>query len=236
MSCCENMLITCFAFCLEMWNVIWEMRFRFVLCRNCLRRFILVIMLDHLIVSFSDRLASLLTSDACSFSIIEWRMSVLDLSSDVYDETSSLTRHLIKFDESISSNLTRATHQIWRKRLIKLDEKDVISSNFDESVISSNLRSSSHQTFEKKSTLSTFWWAISCNNAWYEKENLVLQKIAFVLRESRSLCKDAIMISDCSQSMKAERWYNSAFSYKEELQVTSKQLIDDCFRSDDSSS
>jgi hypothetical protein len=34
------------------------------------------------------------------------------------------------------------------------------------------------------------------------------------LRENRSLCKNVIMISDRSQSMKAERWYNSAFSYK----------------------
>jgi hypothetical protein len=133
------MLITCFAFCLEVWNVIWKMRFRFALCKNCLRRFILVIMLDHLIVNFSDRLISLLTNDACSFSIIEWRMFVLDLSSDVYDETSSLTKHLIKLDENDSSNLTKATHQTWRKRrhLIKFWRKRhfikleiVASSNF----------------------------------------------------------------------------------------------------------
>jgi hypothetical protein len=159
--------------------VIWEMRFRFALCKDCLRRFILVIMLDHLIVSFSDRLVSLLTNDACSFFIIEWRMLVLDLSSDVYDETLSLTKHLIKLDESDSSNLTRATHQTWRERLIKLDERDVISSNFDESVISSNLRSSLHQTFEKKSNFSTFWWAISCNNAWYEKLSLAENHFRF---------------------------------------------------------
>jgi hypothetical protein len=181
------MLITCFAFCLEVWDVIWKMRFKFALCRDCLRRFILVIMLDHLIVNFSDRLVSFLTNDACSFSIIEWRMSVLDLSSDVYDATSdltkhfikldesdssNLTKHLIKLDENDSSNLTKATHRTWRKRrhLIKLDE----------SVISSNLRSSSHQTFEKRDSLSTFWWAISCNDAWYDDiRNLILQKIIF---------------------------------------------------------
>jgi hypothetical protein len=46
-------------------------------------------------------------------------MPVLDLSSDVYDEASSLTKHLIKLevrrliklDESGSSNLTKAAHQ-----------------------------------------------------------------------------------------------------------------------------
>jgi hypothetical protein len=92
---------------------------------------------------FSDCLISLLTNDACSFSIIEWRMSVLDLSSDVFDETLSLTKHLIKLEvkrliklESDSSNLTKATYQTWRERrhFIK----------FDESVISSLTRTSSH--------------------------------------------------------------------------------------------
>jgi hypothetical protein len=138
-NCCENMLITCFASCLEMWYIIWEMRFRFVSCWNCLWWFVFVIMLDHFIVSFFDCLASFLTNDACLFSIIEWRMLVFDSSSDVYDETSlNLTRHFIKFIVSDSSNLTKAihqtwwvktsSHQIWRKRFIKFD--DVISSNF----------------------------------------------------------------------------------------------------------
>ncbi len=31
-NCCESMLMTCFASCLETWNVIWEMRFKFVFC------------------------------------------------------------------------------------------------------------------------------------------------------------------------------------------------------------
>ncbi len=34
---------------------------------------------------------------------------------------------------------------------------------------------------------------------------LVLQKIIFVLRENKNLCKNVIMISDRSQSIKAER-------------------------------
>jgi hypothetical protein len=87
---------------------------------------------------------------ACSRSV-ERRMFVLDLSSDVWDETSlNLTRHFIKFVVSDSLNLTKATHQTWwkkrhlikwRKRLIKLDESDVISS--------SQISASSHQTFWK---------------------------------------------------------------------------------------
>jgi hypothetical protein len=77
--CCENMSITCFASCLEMWDVIWEMRFRFVFCKDCLKWFILVIMLDHLIVSSfwssnlifwrMTRAHSRLSSDVCLFSI-----------------------------------------------------------------------------------------------------------------------------------------------------------------------
>jgi hypothetical protein len=138
-NCCENMLITCFASCLEMWNVIWKIRFRFVFYWNCLWRFVFVIMFDHFIVSFSDCLVSFLTNDACLFSIIEWRMLVFDSSSDVYNEALlNLTKHFIKLIVSDSSNLTKAIHQtwwvktssyqIWRKRFIKLD--DVISSNF----------------------------------------------------------------------------------------------------------
>ncbi len=38
---------------------------------NCLKRFVFVIMLDHFIVNFFDRLISFLMNDACSFSIIE---------------------------------------------------------------------------------------------------------------------------------------------------------------------
>jgi hypothetical protein len=112
-NCCENMLITCFTSCLEMWNVIWKIRFRFIFCWNYLWRFVFVIMLDNFIVNFFDCLISFLTNDACLFSIIEWRMLVLDSSNDVYDETLlNLTRHFIKFIVSDFSNLTKAIHQI----------------------------------------------------------------------------------------------------------------------------
>jgi hypothetical protein len=149
-NCCESMLITCFTSCLEMWDVIWEIRFRFIFCE--------IICDDSfswscLIISssvFFDCLVSLLMSDAYSFSIIEWRMSVLDLSSNVYDETSlNLTRNLIKLIASDSSNLTKAIHRNWRRHLIKFDWSD-----------SSNLTTSSHQTWRKRFIKFDRWYLI----------------------------------------------------------------------------
>jgi hypothetical protein len=82
-------------------------------------------------------------------------MSVLDLSSDVYDETSSLTRHLIKSDESGLSNLMTPSHQVERARhLIKLLRRRTVSLLFDEQ--------SSAATIDEK--------------------NLVLQKIIFCVK------------------------------------------------------
>jgi hypothetical protein len=120
-----------------------------------------------------------LTNEACLSSIIEWRMLVLDSSSDVYDETSlNLTRHLIKLIVSDSSNLTKVTHQtwwvktsshqIWRRRLIKLDEwkRHLIKSD------SSNLMTSSHQIFEKRDSFFIFWWVVFCSDTWYEELSL----------------------------------------------------------------
>ncbi len=172
---CESMLITCSAFCLEMWNVIWEMRFRFVLCKDCLKWFILVIMLDHFIVSFSD---------SSSLIFDEWRMLIFDYRV-TYVCSRSVERRLwwnVKLDET--------SHQIWRKRLIKLD--DAISS--------SRTSASSHQTFEKKNSFSTFWWAIFCSDNWWEELSLA---------ENHLLCEDCC--DKWAFLMKAERWYNSAF-------------------------
>jgi hypothetical protein len=153
------MLITCFASCLEMWDLIWEMRFRFVLC---LRLFETIRSRDHAWSSHRQFCWSFnlifLTNDACLFSIIEWRIFVLDLSSDVYDETSlNLTKHLIKLIVSDSSNL------------------------MSENVISSNLTKTTHQTFEKKDSFSTFWWA-KTSAATLDVKNLVLQKILFCVK------------------------------------------------------
>jgi hypothetical protein len=168
-----------------MWDVIWEMRFKFVFC---LRLSETIRSRDHawsfhrqFCWSFNftfDEWRMLIldyrVTYACS-RFVERRMSVLDLSSDVYDETSlNLTKHFIKLIVSNSSNLTRATHQIWwvktsshqiwRKRLIKFDERNVISS--------SRTNASSHQTFEKKDSLFIFWWANFCSDTWCEKLNL----------------------------------------------------------------
>ncbi len=183
-------------FCVLSRNLKCDLRNTIQICylQKLFEWFILVIMLDHFIVNFSDRLVLLLANDACSFLIIKWRISVLDLFSDVYDKTSSLMKHLIKVRRLIKT---------WRKRLIKLYEsdssnltkKDVISSKLTKAlshqtwdrhliklkiVISSNLRSSSHQTFEKKDNLSTFWWAISSSDTWCEKLSLAEDHFRFV--------------------------------------------------------
>ncbi len=81
--------------------------------------FILVIMLDYLVVNFSDRLTS------------SWRITHAHswLSSDVYlfsiCQATSVMRRLIKLEKSDSLNMTKTTHQTWRKErhLIKSDEK-----------------------------------------------------------------------------------------------------------------
>ncbi len=145
------MLITCFAFYLKVWNVIWEMRFRFILCRDCLKRFILVIMLDYLIVSFfwssyliwrMTHAHSRLSSDVCLFSTcrtFDETFHQFHCERLIKLDQTCLTRHLIKLivsdlsnltsEKIISSNLTKAIHQIWWRYLIKTNER-VISSNF----------------------------------------------------------------------------------------------------------
>ncbi len=112
----------------------------------------------------------------------------------------------------ISSNLTKATHQIWRKRLIKLDERDII--------LSILTKTSSHQTwnrrlikFLKRKTISLFFDE-RFHATTRDMKSLVLQKITFVLRENRNFCKNVIMISNCFQSIKAQHWYNSTFFHK----------------------
>jgi hypothetical protein len=111
----------------------------------------------------------------------EWRMLILDyrvtyvysrfverrLWWDVTDETSQQIwrERLIKLDEW-------KRHLIkWRKRFIKLDEWKRHFIKFDESD-SSNLMTSFYQTFEKKDNFFTFWWVIFCSEIWYEELNL----------------------------------------------------------------
>ncbi len=134
-------------------------------CRNCLKWFILVIMFDHLIVSFFDRLISSwqmtyahsrLSSNVCLFSICR---------------TTFVMRWFIKLDENDSSNMTKAIHQTWRKKrhLIKIDEK-----------------TSSHQIWRKrlikflKRNIIFLFFDKQSSEAIFNVKNLILQTIIFL--------------------------------------------------------
>jgi hypothetical protein len=93
-------------------------------------------------------------------------MSVRDLSSDVYDET-SLMRHLIKFDENDSSNLMseNVISSNDESDLSNLMSENVISSNDEDDSSNLTKTTSSHQVesarhliklFEKTNNLFTF--------------------------------------------------------------------------------
>ncbi len=169
-------------FCVLPRNVRCDLRNAVQICllQELFEWFVFVIMLDHLIVSFFW---------SPSFTFSEWRMLILDyqvtyvysrLSSDVclfsICRAASMMRRRAWWDISSkwsgSSNLTKATHQSWRKRtsshqswrrrhLIKLEI--VVSSNFWE-----------------ERQFSTFWWAISCRDTWCEKLNLAEDHFRFV--------------------------------------------------------
>jgi hypothetical protein len=107
----------------------------------------------------------------------EWRMSILDYQV-TYVCSRFVERRLwwdVELDET--SHQSETTYQTWRKRLIKLDEKERHLIKIDQSAFSSNLRSSSHQTFEKRdnSLLSDE----RSHAATHDVKNLVLQKITF---------------------------------------------------------
>jgi hypothetical protein len=117
---------------------------------------------------------SWLSSDVYLFSICQ---TTFMMKRQVWRSISSnLTRTIHQTWRSISLNLTRTTHQTWRKRrhLIKLDE----------SVISWNLRSSSHQIFWKKRQFFYFLMSdtISCNNAWYRELSFAENHFYFARR------------------------------------------------------
>jgi hypothetical protein len=169
-------------FCVLSRNVRCDLRNAIQICllQKLSEWFVLVIMLDHLIVSF-------FWSSSSTFS--EWRMPILDyqvtyacprLSSDVclfsICRAASMMRHRAwwsissKWDDS--SNLTKATHQTWRKEtsshqswrrrhLIKFEI--VVSSNFWE-----------------ERQFSTFWWAISCSDTWCEELSFAEDHFRFV--------------------------------------------------------
>ncbi len=177
------------------------MRFKFVFCRNCLNDSFSWSCLIISSLIFSDRWISFLANDACSFLIIKWRMFVLDLSSDVYDETSDLMKHLIKLDESdstdlmnenvISSNLTKATHQIWRKRhfIKSLKEKTILLFSDEQS-----------------------------HAVTFDVKNLILQKIIF-LYENKCLCEIVVISERFNESWTLIKL---SFFLREKLQVMSR--------------
>jgi hypothetical protein len=172
-NCCENMLITCFASCFEMWNVIWKMRFRFVFC---LKLFETIRFRDHAWSShrqfyWSFNFAfwrmthahSRLSSDVCLFSICRATYVCSRLvERRLWWNVINLTKHFIKFIVSDSLNLTKAIHQIWRKKrhLIKSNER-VISSNF--------LKRKTILLFSDEQT----------SAATFDVKNVILQKIFF---------------------------------------------------------
>jgi hypothetical protein len=237
--CCENMSITCFAFCLEMWNVIWQCD------SDCFlqRLFEMIRSRDHAWSShrqfFFDRLVSFFN---------EWRMLILDYRvtyvcsrsverrlwwnvklDEAFYQTWSETTHqtwrkrLIKLDESDSSSLTKATHQSWRKRFIRLDERNVISSNLT--------KASFHQTWRKRHLIkldenvisSNFWeerqffyFLMNNSAATLDVKNLILQKIIF--------CVKIAVISERSW-WKLNADITQFFLIKKEFQVMSKQWV-----------
>jgi hypothetical protein len=144
----------------------------------------------------------------------EWRIFILDYWV-TYVCSRSVERRLwwdVKLDET--------SHQIWRKRLIKLDESDSSNLTKETSSHQTLTKASFHQTWDRRfikflKRKAIFLLSDERSHATTrDMRNLILQKITFVLRENRNLCKSATMISDHSQSMKAERWYYSTFSYK----------------------
>jgi hypothetical protein len=166
------MLITSFASCLETWNVIWEMRFRFILC---LKLFKTIRSRDHAWSSHRQFFIFFFWSSSLAFD--EWhahsRLSSNVCLFSICRTTFMMRRRLW----NISSNLRKTTHQTWRKRLIKIWREQRHLIKLDDNVISSNLRSSSHQTFEKTDDFSTF--DERSHVATRDMRNLVLQKITF---------------------------------------------------------
>jgi hypothetical protein len=124
----------------------------------------------------------------------------------------------VKLDEASHQTWSETTHQTWRKRLIKLDGSG--SSDLTK-------KASSHQTwreshlikFLKRKTVSLLSDEQFCSDIWCEELSLA---------ENHLLCEDCC--DKWAFLMKAECWYNSAFSYKERASSYVKTM-NDCRRS-----
>ncbi len=151
------MLVTWFYVLLEMWDVIEKCDFKFSLLQKV---FLWICSCDH--AWSSHRLCF-----DCSTRIFSrWRTKL----NSIFRSDKSLTRRLIKLDESDSSNLTKAIHQTWYERShqtwlnhFSSNLTDDISSNLMRYIssnlmndISSNLMSDISSNFERERQFSYF--------------------------------------------------------------------------------
>jgi hypothetical protein len=184
-------------FCILSRNVRCDLKNAIQICslQRLFEWFILVIMLDHFIVSF-------FWSSSLTFS--EWRMLILDYQV-MYVCSRSVERRLTKTTHQTWWMKT-SSHQIWRKRLIKSDESD-----------SSNLtKATSHQIFEKEDSSSSFWWTILCSDTWCEELSLAEDHFLY---EDKRLC-EIVVINERSN----ESWTLIKFNFflRKEFQVMSR--------------
>ncbi len=163
----------------------------------------------------------------------EWRMLILDYRV-TYVCSRFVERRLwwnVKLDKAShqtwndSSNLTRTTHQTWR-------EKASFHQTWRKRHFINLTKTSSYQIWReshlikllKRKTISLLSDEQFCSDTWCEE---------------LSLAENHFLYEDCCDKwallMKAERWYNSTFSYKERASSYVKTMSD-CRRSDSSSS
>ncbi len=185
-NCCENMLITCFASCLEMWKVIWEMRFRFI---SCLKLFKMICFRDH-VWSFHRQFC-------WSFNLIFWRIThaYSRLLSDVC--LFSICRATYAYFRFIERclwwdviKLDEAFHQIHCERLIKFDEwrrhfiksKEDDSSNLTKKTSSYQIKWTRHLIKLLKRKTVFLFSDEQTFAATLDVKNLILRKIFFCVK------------------------------------------------------
>jgi hypothetical protein len=146
-----KMLITCFASCFEIWNMIEKYDFRFFFLQ---RLFLWIRSRDH---AWSFHC---LCFDCSTRIFSKWWTR----SNSIFESDKNLTKRLIKLDENDSLNLTKATYQILYERFFIIWLNDFssnltndISSNVMNCIllnlmsnISSNLMSDISSNFEKE--------------------------------------------------------------------------------------
>jgi hypothetical protein len=104
------MLITCFAFCFEMWNVIEKCDFKFFLLQKFFCEFVFVIMLNHLIVYVSIIWLEFFRHDEC-FDENDSSNMTKAIYQTWYERHLIISdkQHLIKLDEMYLVK----SHQTW---------------------------------------------------------------------------------------------------------------------------